>query len=312
MLKTFKILLINILILAVFYQIAEFSCFLCELKRAYPYCANGRNFSQFALNNIKSNYLLKYKSFDKNYEQIKFRKVEGEQFSTRKPIVIFGCSYAYGASLEDEQTFSYKLSKYLSRKVYNRAYSGWGPQDMLYQVRRADFYNTVKEEPAAIIYVFMDGHLYRTLREVWTFENQVFYDYSNDKLIQSPFSAGGFLYGYLARKIRYFWAESIWREDNKFVRLRKFLSLHFISTKEETEKHWKNTKYYILVYCCNEIEKQMLDKFENNGFEVIYVSELTNENILTKKYQISDTDMHPNEKAWDLLTPLIAQKLNLE
>ncbi len=307
-----KILLINILILAVFYQIAEFSCFLCELKRAYPYCGSGRQFSQFALDNIKSNYLLKYKSFDKNYNNLTFRKTAGSQFSSKKPVVIFGCSYAYGANLNEEQIFSYKLSKYLSRKVYNRAYSGWGPQNMLYQVRRADFYNTVKEEPEAVIYLFMDGHLYRTLREVWTFENQIFFNYSNDKLTQSPFSAGGPFYGYLARKIRYFVAENIWRNDDKFDNLCKFLSAHFISAKKETEKYWKNTKYYILVYCCNEIEKQMLDELNNKGIEVIYVSELTNENILTKKYQISDTDMHPNERAWDLLTPLIAQKLNLQ
>lgn len=303
--------LINIFVLVILYQIAELACYIAELKRAYPYCANGRSFKEFALNNIQHCYLLKYKSFEQNYEQIHFRKIAGSQFLNRKPVVIFGCSFAYGVGLDEEQTFSYKLSEYLSRKVYNRANSGWGPQDMLYQLSRDDFYNTVKEEPAAVIYVFMDGHLYRTMREVWTFENQIFYKNVKNGLKKSNFSSGGFLYGYLARKIRYILAENTWKNEKKFAQNSRFLTEHFLSAKQEADKHWKNTKYYILVYSCSQIEKLILDELNHKGFEVIYATELTNVNIQTTEYQLSETDMHPNEKAWNLLTPLIAQKLDL-
>lgn len=294
------------------YQTAEIACFFSELKRAYPYCSGGRNFKEFVLSNFQYRFQQKYKSFEQNYEEILFRETEGSQFSTQKPIVIFGCSFAYGFGLDKEQTFHYKLSKYLSRKVYNRSNSGWGPQDMLYQLRRADFYNIVKEEPAAVIYIFMDGHLYRTMREVWTFENQIFYKKLNNMLIKSNFSSGGFLYGYLARKIRYICAENTWKNEKKFTQNSRFLTEHFLSAKREADKHWKDTKYYILVYSCSQIEKLILDEFKHKGFEIIYVSELTDVNIQTTDYQLSETDMHPNEKAWDLLTPLIAQKLDLK
>ncbi len=48
---------------------------------------------------------------------------------------------------------------------------------------------------------------------------------------------------------------------------------------------------------------------KENGFNVISAPEITNNKILSKKYAIP-YDGHPNEEAWNLLTPLIAKKLN--
>lgn len=310
--KYLKIVIINLLVLTLLYQILEISCFFIELTRSYKNCNDNRTFWEYTVDNLTKYYPIKYKSFDKTYENLYFRETAGSEFSDKQPILIFGCSYAFGAKLKENQTFSYKLSKYLHRKVYNRANNGWGPQNMLYQVQRPDFYNIVKETPAAVIYVFMDGHLYRTYREVWTFENQTFYKYSNGKLVQSPFKAGQPLYGYVARKIRYLYAENTWHNPNKYNEVNKFFTDHFLSAKQEMDKHWENTKYYILVYSCNEIEKQMLNNLNNKGFKVIYTSNLTDKNLNTIEYQISKNDMHPNENAWNLLTPLIANQLNLK
>ncbi len=309
--KYLKIVVINLIFLTVLYQMLEFTCFFLEVKRSYPLCAGNRSFKQFLTDNITGCYLLKYKSFDKNYKDLQFRKVEGSEFSDKKPIVIFGCSFAYGASLGDNQTVSYKLSKYLSRKVYNRAISGWGPQDMLYQVQRPDFYDTVKEEPEAVIYIFMCGHSYRIYREVWSLETQTFYKLSNNKLVQSFFHAGQPFYGFLARKIRYFWAENIWNDSSRQNEINNFAIAHFLTAKNEMEKHWKNTKYYILDYSNSYNESQLLNELNNKGYSVIYADSLTNENLHQLKYHISESDEHPNEKAWNLLTPLIANELHL-
>lgn len=308
--RKFRLLLINTFIIICIYQILEIVCFGFELHRAYPFCGNGRTFSQFIKDNIKM-FDNKAVNYDSYYKRVKFRPVFGQDYNNKKPILIFGCSYAYGWGLEDNQTFSYKLSEYTKRKVYNRAYSGWGPQNMLYQLRRDDFYNTVPEEPEYIIYVYMNGHSYRVFREVWSFENQLFYRYSDDKLEKSVFSSGGVLYGFIARKIRYIIAECITNIPCFKNHTEDIVIKHFIESRDEASKHWKNTKYAVFFYSYNGNETGIVSKLKDRGFDVIRYCELTNENINSLEYMVSKYDMHPNEKAWDLFTPLISEKLNL-
>lgn len=311
--KYLKILVINVVIVTICYQLLEVSCFFISLKNSYLQCNNGRTFSQYVFDNFNGLYSRKYVSFDELYKNLDFRNVVGSEYNKKKPIVIFGCSFAYGASLQEKQTFSYKLSQCLKRKVYNRAYPGWGPQDMLYQLRRADFYNeTVTEEPEAVIYLFFNGHSCRLYREVWFFESQIFYRNSKNKLVLSPYSAGSPLYGYLAKSFRRSIVDDFVFQQKNFENIREFLAEHFISAKEEMQKHWKNTKFYILVYSCEQdIEKPVLDNLKNQGFKVIFIEDLTPINYDTSNYHISEFDSHPNEKAWDLLTPLIAKKLEM-
>ena len=80
------------------------------------------------------------------------------------------------------------------------------------------------------------------------------------------------------------------------------------------EKHWKNTKYCIFVYNYNDnknFENNYLKSMRDKGFTVIFAEDLTDKNIISPEYQRSNFDAHPNEKAWDLLTPLFAKTVHL-
>lgn len=113
--RFFKILLIDIIIISVLFGIFEAIAFHSEQK-----------FRSKENTDIKIGYKLKYYDWDEHYPYIvKFnmRKPFGTQYK-KEPIAVFGCSYAYGYKLKDEQSFGYKLSEYTKRPVYNRAYSG--------------------------------------------------------------------------------------------------------------------------------------------------------------------------------------------
>ena len=52
--------------------------------------------------------------------KIEYRETKEE----KNPIVVLGCSYAYGQGLKDKETFSYLLSEYTSRPVISFAHCG--------------------------------------------------------------------------------------------------------------------------------------------------------------------------------------------
>ena len=307
-----KFLFINIIILIITYFVCEYVSFVYELWRAYPYFVDKNKVPFSKLVMSKNHYFLKNicVDFDKLYQNTEFRPIEGSQYTNKKPIVIFGCSFAYGAGLFDNQTFSHKLSEYTKRKVYNRAYNGWGPQNMLYQVKRKDFYDIVKEEPEMIIYVFMSGHTMRAFTEIWAFENEIFYKDTKDSLKESYFRSGRLLYGYTARQIR----RLITTKKDCTQAAADFAIKHFTESKKEMEKHWKNTKYCIFVYSYNDnknFEKKYLETLRNKDFIVIFADDITDKNIHSTEYRRSNFDEHPNEKAWDLLVPLFSKAAHL-
>ena len=90
-----------------------------------------------------------------------------------------------------------------------------------------------------------------------------------------------------------------------------------MESKKEVEKHWKNVKFVIFDYesdslwfnnSPNVLNEANVEKLRQDGFIVIKTSELTDKK-LGEGYYISKDDQHPNEAAWNLITPLFVKKL---
>ena len=261
------------------------------------------------------NYDLDYYP-NKNFQMQ--RNPEGLEYKGKKPILIFGCSFAYGFHLKKEQIFSYKLSHLIKRTVYNQAFTGWGIQHMLYQTRMEKLYKKIKE-PEYVIYIYIDDHLKRLYYNNFGTYNllsdnfNLRYKEKNGKL--ERLQSNNFLVNqikrlYISGRIQQYYVKYfVLRKSNK-KSCTDFALKHFIEAKEEMQKHWKDTKFVIFSYFYfDEEEKIMASKLKENGFIVFDSSELTKENIFSKDYMFEDS--HPNEKAWDLLTPLIVKKLEL-
>lgn len=252
--------------------------------------------------------------FDDNNKYV--RKPVGLNYK-KKSVVIFGCSFAYGFMLDDKDTFSYKLSRLTHRPVYNRASTAWGVQHMLKQVRDEEFYKTVPE-PDYVIYLFIYDHFRRLyvlsfmsgdmLRDILYLR----YKDKNGRLEEINYNndlLNHLKCLYIVQKFHHFIVNNFIVNSKHIEKNFDFAVEHFSQSKEEMEKHWKNTKYYVLIYNDFVNVDIFKSKLEKSGFNVIKLKDLSGINLESEEYQIDGN--HPNAKAWELLTPMVIKEIGI-
>lgn len=304
--KTLAIILINLFLTFV---LVEACCYFHEVIIASKNC-NDCDLKHFKICGYHKYFFLKHSSFDQTYEMLKpkLKQPEGTQYKSG-PILLTGCSFAYGYGLNDNQTFQKKLSDLTQRPVYNRAYElWWGPQTLLYQARRDDFYKEVPN-PKYVVFVLIQDHIARINSScIITFHRYPHLRYieHNGTLHQEKTSL---LYNFFTfKKYTIFRSQHIPKEKSF-----NLLKLFFKETKKEFDKHWKNYKFIILIYDENpniknffkEIDWQDLEK---EGFTIVSTSDLVGRTMNLPQDVISD-NYHPSEKAWDIITPAFVQKV---
>ncbi len=244
------------------------------------------------------------------------RAPEGLEFSG-KPIVFFGCSFTYGFTLDKNQTLPYKFAYTAKRPAYNRALHSWGIQHMLYQTYLERMYEQIPE-PEFVIYTYMHDHIRRLYLLTFLSEHMLNEDFNlrykekNGKLIEITNSNPILRFIkrlYITNEIHYFYVNNFILRKSNYKNCYNFALMHFIASKEEMQKHWKNTKYVVFFYDDSYDDSEFKQKLEDNGFMVVNYYDLTNEDLTSPKYMKSN--FHPNEAAWDLLVPALIKKLNL-
>lgn len=317
-LKFLKIFIIIVCNFFLFLVLAETYCFCSDVL--YNAKVNHPNWQKASIieksSYLKHNYKyswLEHKNFDETYQMIKeegLRKPIGLDYK-KKPILLMGCSFAWGYDLDEKDTLGFKLSKQTQRPLYNRAYQfWWGLQTMYYQSLLEDFYKEVPE-PEYVIYVFMDDHAGRALSSVI----EPFYQYphlryviNKDKLEREKFA---FVYNlFFFKKIARIIANRHYDENHLRI-INKF----FIETKKEFDKHWKNYKFVILLYDTGESSDNIVNgakikELNEQGFIVLSTKDLLGRYLNQKEDVIWD-DCHPSAKVWTELTPKIIKRLNI-
>ena len=80
--------------------------------------------------------------------------------------------------------------------------------------------------------------------------------------------------------------------------------------KKEIEKQFgKDVKLSILVV--KEFGFENWDELKSDGINIINLNEILGFDINTREYQISCTNNHPNEKAWEVILPALIKELSL-
>ena len=234
------------------------------------------------------------------------------------PIVIFGCSYAYGQYLEPNQTFDYKLSHLTKRPVYNRALPGNGLPLMYYQSQDKSLYTQIKP-PEHIIYVMIKHHYYRSMLyyfDIVDIFDLLHYHLKNNNLEFDDYDNKFFNFFkslYISKVLNHIYTD---RFINNIKNKDKVLDLtekYFVESRKEFETNWnKKINFTVILYDDYNIyyKNDLKKRLKNKGFNVIDTDELTNENLRCEKYVMTENH-HPNEKAWDLITTKIVEKLNL-
>ncbi len=304
--KIFKRIFIILINLIIIILLTELICYLsCIFSLNEKYEGFFARIKKYEYN---LNY---YRDFEDTYENIKtnrLRKPVGLNYKN-KPILLMGCSFAYGYKLNENENLGYRLSQLLKRPVYNRAFEWWwGLHTMLYQSRREDFYKEVPE-PEYVVYVFIIDHINRISTSIVNpviYLPHVRYVYKKGKLEREKYPWRYNLYMFRAYTILR--AHSLIDHFNN-----KILNEYFIETKQEFDKHWKNYKFIILLYDETEwndivMNKIDVDGLRKNGFIVIYTKDLIGR-YLNQPEDTIKGDFHPSSYAWSLIAPKLADKI---
>ena len=181
--KIKKILLLLLCNLVIFGA----ALFCCDYYTYKMYVNIYNKVQQLKLEKFKYELITKNQSLKRERKifKTKLRKPDGLQYKNKSKhsIVLFGCSYAYGVGLAQNQTFSYKLSQILKTPVYNRALAWGNLQEMWYQVEGSkDFYTQVPKSDT-YIYLMMYDHYNRmySFFTVYTYRQYLNYiDYNGN------------------------------------------------------------------------------------------------------------------------------------
>ncbi len=310
--RFFKIILINFLLILIILTFIEYLNFLSVVK----YYAKAEN--------RKYNYSLHIDTFDTFYNYFKknlMRPVENKNISAN-PVIIFGCSFAYGDNLKYNQTFSHKLAKYIKRPIYNMALGGWSVANMLYQIENDPLIKNMAvsspstHTPKYIIYVYGPWQDHRIYLHVFDLgDNRLCVHYNRKKnsdiLIQQKLPPFLFSF-YTIKKIDKYIA-FLKGNNTYFEKSRNNLTILFFKQSINLmKKYWNNnyTQYFILNYS-NTTQPFLKILEKETDWKIINLYDLENCNNIfnNAEFQISETNIHPNEKAWDIIAPAFANQI---
>lgn len=267
------------------------------------------------------------------YHLMKHRKIENFGFRPieygnpeKGSVLLFGCSYAYGHDLKENQTFSKKLADMTERTVINRAAPAEGPAFMYFQLINTEIIKNIKnifnekninENVKYIIYEYIPGHKIRNEHYRYNLNSEFFkirYKLKNDKLIYYkpffPLSHSLFSVIFLEEA-----------QQLKTLRNEEYLKLMTVKLLRESYKlakqHFPKAKFIILYLpdgqgdvneCVNE-EKNLLNSVSND-IKVFAYSDLFPQ-IGEDKYWLPYDKTHPSALFWEEFTPVLVNALNL-
>lgn len=269
---------------------------------------------QTTVQNEKLKYTNKMSTYDEFYNDIFLKELIRPTENTKSelpPIILFGCSFAYGDNLNEKQTFSNKLSKITNSPIYNLSLGGWSVANMLYQIENEQILKQIKE-PMYVIYVFVPVQLHRPFLHVYhPSDNKLSVHYDIKGSILKETKKPPFLYSlYTIKKVDNMIA--MFKGYNKLYEKErdKITKLYFKQSISNMKKNWKNTKFYIFNFA-DYTENFLFELEKETDWNLINLSEIEKDEkiYMNTKYTISEFDKHPNEKAWIYITKPFLKKI---
>lgn len=323
--KIASIIVINIIILFSLLAILEFTCLIMKVNAAFSSMLNERQ-TTFKINNAKQlsvDYLRILKIYvqncylnanKENYIKIEdFRKPSiGSQYKN-KNIVLAGCSFTYGDSLADEDTFSAELAKYAQKyKVYNIGICGSSPKEILYMLRNYEKYskqNILPEntkDTKYFIYTYIYDHERRLVLDISDKKTPIFKtvkdENGNEHLEYIKPHHNIFEISFLVQYFR----DKTYNEEHSDV-----MELYVKEIKREVEKIFPNAEFVMFVYEKPACIHSYIKDIEKSGIKVVNINDLSDIDFFAEEYQISDR-IHPSEKAWKTIVPLLSERIGIK
>ncbi len=294
--KFFKILSINIFLILVIILLAEITCICLTYKI--------QNWENFNFGNHIEKIINSYINH-KYFEEYDFRPVSyGKIF--KKPIIIVGCSYAYGLGLNENETISSLISNKTNRTVYNLGVKATSTREILYILRNNDLRNKLLDNQnnfEYVIYPYISNHRYRLYTDIkpYTYspyfketENGLEY-YEKNKLIANSYIYKKFLD----------WKYSEINNKEAF----RLMCVYLKEINKEIKKHYPDTKFVVLIY--EDYLNENWNILDKEGIIIVKVKDIAKIDVKSPEYTLSPNDFHPNAKAWQVIVPKLIEELKL-
>ncbi len=300
-----RIIVFNFLIITFLLVGAEAYFYNQNIKKIAPYPEEHYSVTKknFSIENLKES-MRKPFGTNKNYK--------------KRPILIYGCSFAYGDKLPKEETFGSLLSEKSKRPVYNFAMPARGLQHALYLLEND---KKVTPEPEYIFYVFISDHARRIYINCNRIDDHkyLYYHLKNGKLVLQnnyyDISERFFILKELKNAL-YFILKKVF-EENIYQDVKNY----FITIKDTAKEKYPNAKFVIINYNIDNTTILTIPRqkeLEQNGIEIISlrneIKDNTNKDLKADEFRIStdiDFYQHPNGKAWNVVTDYLCKKYNL-
>lgn len=299
-----KVLLINLILIIICLAALELFCI--NVKRLEDNYGNNYKYTFI-------NYLKKEMSFYKKifsfeyYDKNQFRKPE--LTGSTHTIILIGCSFTYGKALRDDETFSYKLSKYTGYNVYNFGIDGASPREMLYIAQKMQA-NKINAD--YVIYTFITDQKPRLYSRVYRYASPAFVLGNDGKTLK--YSRLNSLLENISR-FNYYIRRYFAYKKHKNESFKLFCSYMLEINREIKRKISDKTQFIILVYNDDAYDftenSVYVKRLKAAGINIIKLPDIINTNLNSVEYQVAPNDFHPNAKAWDIVVPVLVEQLKL-
>ena len=295
-----KKFLINILLILFFLFIAELFCFFATKAENDEFKIKASKIEGYNALDFKTKYKLL-----ENYNPSIIRRSSIKENTIKKPIILFGCSFAEGAGLKDEFTPCFKLSKYSNRSCIVRAKGSTSTQFMYYQLLNDKFKQDFPEADY-FIYVYIPDHIRRLyLYQInpLVYMLNLRYELKNDKLTEIKpkfrFIYSSFLVKRLLNRYIYESREKEAVDYNLFNALMR-------DTAKIIKEKYTDSKFIMIEFpdtTHQQLPEREIKTLEKYGITVVRAKNIIGDvDIYDKKYWLDD-GIHPTSELWDLFLP---------
>lgn len=298
--KKFRIILVNIVLLLIVFFIADYCTFFVIKKQI------GLESTYFR--NMTKKIAVSDEYDSESLFSMNFRPAYNEENVGYKSIIFTGCSFVYGAGLEENQTISYKTSKLLKNPVYNLGFPSKAINTTIAAIHYGIFDSIVKVPPKTVLYNYADFHLQRlVMPNVFWEINEFLYRLNSGELERKrpPFIVSRFSILSMIRKNLHY----SFLDNSKYYKnyIKNLLKAHFIEMKKLLNEKYGDFKFIILVYEKSPIFEEMASDMEKEGFIILRTYD--DFGIDTRRNIFHLRDGHPNETAWDIIVPQLVKYL---
>ena len=302
-----KKILVNLLLIILVFAFIEYKSFLVTQTANTKFKLHADKLPDNNTSDFKTKYVIlkdfnvskKYKSYYKNTE--------------KKPILWFGCSFAQGAGLNENDVPCKKISDLTLRTCLNKSSGATSTSFVYKQINDENF---IKENPNAdfVIYTFMWNHLHRLYNYqvnplIYMFN--IRYKYKNNKLqeikpIFKPIYSSFFIKRLLNKKIH----SEIKKEEKNFILFNALMK----ESAAKIKTMYPNAKFIIIEFperTGKELPKKEIDILNSYGIEVFKAKDyMKNIDIQEDKYWLAD-EIHPSAELWNIILPKLKEKYSM-